>query len=164
MTMTGLELRHPDRYLVFLNGTILGSIYDYKSLVQDIRKLRRSGYINEFVSVYASKVHKSVYISSDGGRLCRPYLLVENDRVLLTKQHLDDLKSKKKGFQDFLKEGIIEYLDVNEENDSLIAVRQDNIIPGKGYTHLEIEPFTLLGVCASLIPYPHHNQSPRNTY
>ncbi|CAB1313622.1 unnamed protein product [Coregonus sp. 'balchen'] len=37
----------------------------------------------------------------------------------------------------------------------------------KGYrdtTHLEIEPFTLLGVCAGLIPYPHHNQSLRNTY
>jgi DNA-directed RNA polymerase beta subunit len=31
-------------------------------------------------------------------------------------------------------------------------------------THLEIEPFTVLGVVAGLIPYPHHNQSPRNTY
>ena len=29
---------------------------------------------------------------------------------------------------------------------------------------MEIEPFTLLGVCAGLIPYPHHNQSPRNAY
>ncbi|KAK7846329.1 dna-directed rna polymerase iii subunit 2 [Quercus suber] len=31
-------------------------------------------------------------------------------------------------------------------------------------THIEIEPFTILGVCAGLIPFPHHNQSPRNTY
>ena len=31
-------------------------------------------------------------------------------------------------------------------------------------THMEIEPLTLLGVCAGIIPYPHHNQSPRNTY
>lgn len=31
-------------------------------------------------------------------------------------------------------------------------------------THMEIEPFTLLGVCAGIIPYPHHNQSPRNAY
>lgn len=35
---------------------------------------------------------------------------------------------------------------------------------GPRTTHLEIEPFTLLGVVAGLIPYPHHNQSPRNTY
>lgn len=37
-------------------------------------------------------------------------------------------------------------------------------VSGRDTTHLEIEPFTLLGVCAGLIPYPHHNQSPRNTY
>merc|ERR1711862_436789 len=29
------------------------------------------------------------------------------------------------------------------------------------YTHLEIDPMTLLGVVAGLIPNPHHNQSPR---
>jgi DNA-directed RNA polymerase III subunit RPC2 len=29
---------------------------------------------------------------------------------------------------------------------------------------MEVAPLTLLGVCAGLIPYPHHNQSPRNTY
>jgi len=34
----------------------------------------------------------------------------------------------------------------------------------KSITHIEIEPFTILGVVSGLIPYPHHNQSPRNTY
>ena len=56
----------------------------------------------------------------------------------------------------------MEYLDVNEENDSYIALYEADIVPTT--THLEIEPFTLLGAVAGLIPYPHHNQSPRNTY
>lgn len=32
------------------------------------------------------------------------------------------------------------------------------------HTHMEIDPLTILGVVAGLVPYPHHNQSPRNTY
>ena len=59
-----------------------------------------------------------------------------------------------------MKGGLIEYLDVNEENDSNIAMYEADICAATS-THLEIEPFTLLGVCAGLIPYPHHNQSPR---
>lgn len=65
-------------------------------------------------------------------------------------------------FNDLLRMGIVEYLDVNEENDVRVALYEDKCAPD--VTHLEIEPFTLLGVVAGLIPYPHHNQSPRNTY
>ena len=61
-------------------------------------------------------------------------------------------------FEDFVKKGLIEYLDVNEENDSAIALYESDI-DAAATTHLEIEPFTLLGVCAGLIPYPHHNQA-----
>lgn len=43
-----------------------------------------------------------------------------------------------------------------------IALYEGDAVPQT--THIEIEPFTILGVCAGLIPYPHHNQSPRNTY
>ena len=65
-------------------------------------------------------------------------------------------------FEDFLRQGLVEYLDVNEENDCNIALYPPDI--DEATTHLEIEPFTILGVCARLVPYPHHNQSPRNTY
>jgi DNA-directed RNA polymerase beta subunit len=34
----------------------------------------------------------------------------------------------------------------------------------KTYTHCEIHPSMILGICASIIPFPDHNQSPRNTY
>ncbi len=39
--------------------------------------------------------------------------------------------------------------------------RRDSI---KSYTHSEIHPSMILGVCASIIPFPDHNQSPRNCY
>ena len=31
------------------------------------------------------------------------------------------------------------------------------------YTHVEIDPQLILGVCASLVPYPEHNSTPRVT-
>ena len=72
------------------------------------------------------------------------------------------IKSKEWGFTDLLRRGLVEYLDVNEENNCLIALYEQSC--SAETTHLEIEPFTVLGVVAGLIPYPHHNQSPRNTY
>src|SRR5690242_19782870 len=65
-------------------------------------------------------------------------------------------------FDHFLRDGLVEYLDVNEENDGYIALREGDIT--RDTTHLEIDPMTILGVVAGLIPFPHHNQSPRNTY
>ncbi|KAJ6969519.1 hypothetical protein D5086_027701 [Populus alba] len=65
-------------------------------------------------------------------------------------------------FDDFLHEGLIEYIDVNEESNALVALYEWEATPET--THIEIEPFTILGIVAGLIPYPHHNQSPRNTY
>lgn len=59
-------------------------------------------------------------------------------------------------------QGVIEYIDVNEENSCLIAVSDKDITPA--HTHMEIDPVSILGIVASLIPYPDHNQSPRNTY
>ncbi|KAA8590256.1 hypothetical protein FQN60_014190 [Etheostoma spectabile] len=160
--LCGEELSYPSVFLVFLNGNILGVIRDHPKLVSTFRLMRRAGFINEFVSISTNLTDRCVYISSDGGRLCRPYIIVKRGQPMVKNKHMEDLSQGYRTFEDFLHEGLVEYLDVNEENDCHIALYEHMI--SKDTTHLEIEPFTLLGVCAGLIPYPHHNQSPRNTY
>ncbi|KAF4519356.1 hypothetical protein B566_EDAN011362 [Ephemera danica] len=160
--MTGEEICYPESFVVFLNGVILGLTRNYKKVVNVFRKMRRCGYIDRFVSISTQLIHRQINISCDEGRLCRPYIIVENGQPLVTSEHIKELEDGLMTFQDFVNSGLIEFLDVNEENDSLIAVYEREI--NDKTTHLEIEPFTLLGAVASIIPYPHHNQSPRNTY
>ncbi|KAL9979151.1 hypothetical protein ACROYT_G016768 [Oculina patagonica] len=160
--LSGEEISHPSVYLVFLNGNILGVVKSYKRLVETFRLMRRAGYISEFVSICPNHQHRFVNIASDGGRVCRPYIIVKSGKPKVVDRHIQELVQGFRSFEDFLHEGLVEYLDVNEENDCSIALYEKEIT--RETTHLEIEPFTLLGVCAGLIPYPHHNQSPRNTY
>jgi|TARA_B110000305_G_C18977550_1_gene420112 DNA-directed RNA polymerase II subunit RPB2 len=65
--------------------------------------------------------------------------------------------------------GLVELLDVEEEESAMIAMFTEDIDKNRekqkyNYTHCEIHPSMILGVCASIIPFPDHNQSPRNTY
>ncbi|KAF8183789.1 hypothetical protein K438DRAFT_1838592 [Mycena galopus ATCC 62051] len=159
---TGTEIYGPHTFVVNVNGTIIGLTRYPTRFVSQFRRLRRARRVSEFVSVYINHHHKAVHIASDGGRICRPTIIVENGRPRVTSEHISLLKKGVVTFDDFLRKGLVEYLDVNEENDTFIALYESDIVPAT--THLEIEPFTLLGAVAGLIPYPHHNQSPRNTY
>ncbi|CCA66782.1 probable DNA-directed RNA polymerase III, 130 KD subunit [Serendipita indica DSM 11827] len=159
---TGSEIYGPTSFVVHLNGLIIGLTRFPSRFVAQFRKLRRAGRINEFVGIYINHHHKTVNIASDGGRICRPLIIVERMQPKVTNEHIQMLKLGKLAFEDFLHQGLVEYVDVNEENDSHIALYEKDIEPST--THLEIEPFTILGAVAGLIPYPHHNQSPRNTY
>ncbi|KAI9467840.1 DNA-directed RNA polymerase III complex subunit Rpc2 [Coemansia sp. RSA 989] len=160
--ITGAELHADNTHIVFLNGLILGITRSAQRFVRQFRVLRRNGRIPAFVSIYMDDHRKSVNISADGGRICRPVIIVKDGRSQVTNAHMQQLLAGELQFDDFLRLGLVEYLDVNEENDCLIAIYDHEIKPYT--THVEIEPFTLLGAVAGLIPYPHHNQSPRNTY
>ncbi|KAF8819721.1 Dna-directed Rna polymerase III RPC2 [Cardiosporidium cionae] len=160
--ITGEELHDEGTFLVFLNGTPLGVHRRPKQFMRNIRFLRRNGRVGGFVSVFDNEAHKAIYIASDGGRLCRPLIIVENGSPLLLQRHITLLQAGEITFMDFIRNSVLEWIDVNEENNILIALREQDIIFDT--THLEIDPFTLLGVIAGLIPFPNHNQSPRNTY
>ncbi|ORY86026.1 hypothetical protein BCR35DRAFT_302666 [Leucosporidium creatinivorum] len=160
--LDGNEIYSPGHLVVYLNGNVLGLTRCGPRFVSQFRRLRRAGKINEFVSIYVNIQQQCIHIASDGGRICRPLIIVEDGKSRVKEVHMRLLREKKMTFDSFLQKGLIEYLDVNEENDAYIALYESDMIPVT--THLEIEPFTLLGAVAGLIPYPHHNQSPRNTY
>ncbi len=71
-------------------------IKDVEGFTRTLKYLRRKRFISEFVSVYCSHLHKCVYISSDGGRLCRPYIIVEDGVPKLTQLHVNQLISGEK--------------------------------------------------------------------
>jgi DNA-directed RNA polymerase III subunit RPC2 len=54
--------------------------------------MRRAGLLGAFVSVYPSHLQRSVNVACDGGRVCRPYIIVEKTRPRVKSRHIDDLK------------------------------------------------------------------------
>ena len=71
-------------------------------------------------------------------------------------------------FEKYCQKGLIEFVDVEEEETTMIAMSLADLhgprTANTTFTHCEIHPSMILGVCASIIPFPDHNQSPRNTY
>ena len=61
------------------------------------------------------------------------------------------------------KKAILEYLDSNEEETSLIAFKPETKL-SKKYTHCEIHESLIFGMMCNLIIYPHHNPATRNSF
>lgn len=71
------------------------------------------------------------------------------------------------------KHAVIEYIDPDEQAFAMIAMRPKHLYRNEQepsnpyiyrYSHCEIHPSTIFGILASCIPFPEHNQAPRNTY
>ncbi|MCE4612484.1 MAG: DNA-directed RNA polymerase subunit B [Desulfurococcales archaeon] len=149
---------------VFLNGRPIGYHEDPGKLVSTLRGLRRSGRLSHEVNVaHIVDDHvNEVYVNTDEGRLLRPLIIVENGRPRFTREHAEKLRRGEISFWDLVKEGVVEFLDPDEEENAYIAEFPEDVTPE--HTHLEVWPVAILGVSASTIPYMEHNQSPRNTY
>ncbi len=151
-------------YTVFVNGTLLGAHRDPGRLAVSLRQMRRCGRLPYDVSVAVSSVQQSVTVSCDGGRLCRPLIVVDGEgNPALRQGHCEELARGVRTFDDCLADGLVEFLDVCEEDGCLLALSEEDIRPGRT-THLEVDPMTILGIVAGLIPYPHHNQAARNIF
>lgn len=147
---------------VFLDGKYLGFHENPSNFLYVFRSLRRSGMIDYYISISWDSISNEINISTDEGRICRPFMIVQFGKIKFGKFQKNLMKKGNYFFKDLLRQGFIEYLDVNEQNNAFIAVNTKYI--DRRTTHLEIAPEIILGVCAGMIPFLDHNQSPRNTY
>lgn len=131
--------------------------------------MRRENSLPKEYSILRDIDKREIKIYTDAGRVMRAMFIVEDNEIKLRKKHVEKIMSKEWDFENFFSSGLIELLDVEEEEGAMIAMFVEDIDKNRvskkyQYTHCEIHPSMILGVCASIIPFPDHNQSPRNTY
>ncbi|PHU06113.1 hypothetical protein BC332_26935 [Capsicum chinense] len=124
------ELHLPSSYLIVLNGLMLSKHKSPQRFANAMRNLRRAGKIREFVSIFVNKKQHCVYIASDGGHVCHPLVIADRGVSRIKELHMKELRDGVSDFNSFLRDGLIEYLDVNEENNSLIALIDCSIRKG----------------------------------
>ena len=157
---------------LFINGEWIGFINNIFENLKLLKDNRMNGIIHYHTSFYMNYIENSLYIYSDRGRCTRPLLKVKNNKLLYNQKINNFIKKNKVNWIDLLIHNkddnnlyCIEYIDIYEVNNCLIATNQNELKnKNKKYTHCEIHSSLILGALASCIPFAHHNQAPRNTY
>lgn len=159
---------------VIVNGCWVGIVYNPYELYTSLKDKKYKGIINIYTSIVFDTGNLEIRICNNAGRLCRPVLRVVDDKILFTQTIINGLDNNTIKWNNLLVDSVngpsvIEYIDAEEQLFSLIAISPDNITKKTEntiykYTHCEIHPSIIFGILASCIPFPEHNQSPRNTY
>ncbi|KAF2090959.1 DNA-directed RNA polymerase II polypeptide [Saccharata proteae CBS 121410] len=209
-------VRYPHATKIFINGVWVGVHHDPTQLVQVVRSLRRDGTLTPELSLVRDVRDREFKIFTDAGRVQRPLFVIDDNpnspnkgNLVFNVDHIEKLEKDKSidtagmdeedrdktlyGWNGLLSDGVVEYLDAEEEETAMIVMTPDDLEDHhqgerkkskgsrvdkdphrrvkqkpnpliKSYTHCEIHPSMILGICASIIPFPDHNQSPRNTY
>eukprot|EP00937_MAST-01D_sp_MAST-1D-sp2_P004622 g4622.t1 len=153
---------------VFVNGNWVGIHRTPAEIATTLKNLRRCHDIDMEVAVVHDIQKQELRLYTDSGRLCRPLFIVEENKLKIKRHHIAKLRDRTEGwkFQQVLSNGLCEFIDTEEEETAMIAMDPKDLQEDycHTYTHCEIHPSMILGICASIIPFPDHNQSPRNTY
>jgi DNA-directed RNA polymerase II subunit RPB2 len=162
---------------VFINGCWIGVVENPFEIYNSLKEKKYQGIINIYTSIVFDYKNAEIRICNDAGRLTRPLLRVVNSHLVIQKSVVHRIKHGELVWNDLLTNckipnSVIEYIDPDEQEHSLIAMKPNDLEKQWShckeeiykYTHCEIHPSTIFGVLASCIPFPDHNQSPRNTY
>ncbi len=151
---------------IFVDGKLIGFHKDGEKLAYSLRELRRSSKIHPHIGISIHQPEeenatKRLYVNCNAGRVLRPLIIIKDGKSTFSPDLLDKITKKLVSWTDLIRMGVLELVDANEEENCYITFEEKHV---KKHTHLEIFPSAILGAGASIIPYPEHNQSPRNTY
>ncbi len=159
---------------MFLNGIFLGIVLNNDPIItlNAIKSLKYCGIINIFTSICYDYFNMEIRICSDTGRITRPLFRVKNGQLMFTQAMYLSILDGTLSWNDLficgkLTESVLEYLDPAEHNCAIIGTSLKDIENNNGglkYSHCEIDSSLMLGMTASCIPFPQHNQSPRIVY
>ena len=135
---------------VFLNGILTGVTEEPNELIEELKELRRIKMLPWDVSISYDEVDDEVNICSDEGRLLRPVFTVKKDSIIAK-------ETDGTNWDDLVERGLIVYVDNMEANGSVIAFNQKELTKYKS-SYCEISAAMMLGVMASIIPFPDHSQ------
>jgi len=144
---------------VYLDEKYIGTVDSPRDFAKSFIEERRKQKLSTAINVSYDSEFDEISIHTATGRVRRPLIIVENGKPLLTEEHLKKLESGDMRWQDLIEQGIIEYLDANEEENTLVALTDKDLT--KEHTHLELDPITILGLITSLVPYANFGQSSR---
>ena len=142
----------------FLNGEWHGCVEDPLQAVTLLRMSRRHGRLPVSTSISWNIGENILYVFTDAGRLQRPLFYVEDGKMV----EPDPSMSWAQLIQgSAARPCMVEYLDTEESNTSLIAFSKEEI--GR-HTHVEIHSSLLLGFMGNQIIFPEHSPLPRNSF
>jgi DNA-directed RNA polymerase subunit B len=144
---------------VFLDEVFIGSVNDVKEFMKNVRKERTEKEFLRCLNIYYDEEFDDMFLNICDGRARRPLIVVEKGKSKLSKEYVDKLLKDEISWDDLIKEGIVEYLDAGEEENSLIALEEKEL--SEEHTHLELGAITILGLTTSLVPYANFDAAAR---
>lgn len=156
---------HIEQSMVLVNGVMIGFVKDPHKLVKLLRERRRCLNLAWDTTVLYDRDMDQVIINTDPGACMRPLLVLEN--VHKFPQLYQEYREYRSGdirqlWRLLLINGVVEFVDKKEEMTLDVALLSDELEPR--HTHMDIHVTLLFGLCTALIPFPEHNQGPRNMY
>jgi DNA-directed RNA polymerase beta subunit len=153
-----------DKPKIFLNGILMGITENADEFIKEMKEFRKNGLLDKEISITYDDVDNDIKLFCDEGRFIRPLLTVNEDGIPnIYEFYAEHKETKILNWNEMLERQYITYVD-NSEIQSYVVAMDDNDLKKRKNDLFEICPSMMLGVMASGIPFPDHNQVRINFY